>query len=70
MKRILALLAGCTFLIAAVADEMATSDKAKALSQQDQTAVIVEDTTGKGHRSRTVGDETALQAVMQMPVDE
>ena len=33
-------------------------------------AIIVEDTTGKGHRSRTVGDETALQAVVQMPDDE
>jgi quercetin dioxygenase-like cupin family protein len=33
-------------------------------------AVIVEDTMGKGHRSRTIGDETALQAVVQMPADE
>jgi|GEM_PF-233498 len=33
-------------------------------------ATIVEDTTGKGHRSRTVGDVTALQAVVQMPDDE
>ena len=32
--------------------------------------IIVEDTTGKGHRSRTVGDETALQACVQMPDDE
>ena len=30
---------------------------------------IVEDTTGKGHRSRTVGDETSLQACVQTPDD-
>ena len=33
-------------------------------------AIIVEDTTGKGHRSRVIGEETALQAVVQMPDDE
>ena len=32
--------------------------------------VIVEDTTGKGHRSKTVGDETSLQACVQMRDDE
>jgi quercetin dioxygenase-like cupin family protein len=31
---------------------------------------VVEDTTGKGHRSKTVGDETALKASVQMPDDE
>ncbi len=30
-------------------------------------ATIVEDTWGKGHRSRTVGDEPLLLAVVQMP---
>ena len=29
-------------------------------------ACIVEDTTGKGHRSQTVGDVTALQVCVQM----
>ena len=28
---------------------------------------IVEDTSGKGHRSKTVGDETALKAQVQLP---
>jgi hypothetical protein len=37
VKRILALLAGCTFLVTVVANEMATPDEAKLLSQQDQT---------------------------------
>ncbi|QQO56848.1 MAG: hypothetical protein N838_29280 [Thiohalocapsa sp. PB-PSB1] len=31
---------------------------------------IVEDTSGKGHRSKTVGDETALQAQVQMLGDD
>jgi quercetin dioxygenase-like cupin family protein len=30
-------------------------------------ATIVEDTTGKGHRSRVVGDQPLLLAVVQMP---
>jgi len=28
---------------------------------------IVEDTTGKGHRGKTVGDETALKVQVQLP---
>ena len=31
--------------------------------------IILEDTTGAGHRARTVGDETSLQAVVQTPDD-
>jgi len=33
-------------------------------------AILVEDTTGRGHRSCVVGDETAIQAVVQMPDEE
>jgi quercetin dioxygenase-like cupin family protein len=32
--------------------------------------LLVEDTTGKGHRSWTVGDVTSLQVVVPLPVDE
>ena len=150
MKRILALLAGCTFLITAIAGEMATPDiqytriytgsdgethfedleielsevdfapAAPPVQLSDFTpatqwsffaippgwegdwhptptrqiffylvgetevevgdgtirrfgpgdALVVEDTTGKGHRSRTVGDETVFQALVHMPVDD
>ena len=31
------------------------------------SVTLVEDTTGKGHRSRVVGDTTALLAVVQLP---
>ena len=31
------------------------------------SATLIEDTTGKGHRSRVVGDAAALLAVVQLP---
>ena len=31
------------------------------------SAMLIEDTTGKGHRSRVVGDTAALLAVVQLP---
>ncbi len=31
------------------------------------SAVLLEDTTGKGHRSRVVGDEEVLAAVVRLP---
>ncbi len=31
------------------------------------SATLVEDTTGKGHRSRVVGDDAVLLAVVQLP---
>ncbi len=33
-------------------------------------ALLVEDTTGKGHRSRVVGEEPLLLAVVQMPANK
>ena len=33
------------------------------------SATLVEDTTGKGHRSWTIGDEPLVLAVVQMPDD-
>jgi hypothetical protein len=34
------------------------------------SAVLVEDTTGKGHRSRVIGTEDVLMAVVQLDEDE